>query len=511
MLEAWDRLKTLGERCRREGDRLIREDAWLLDCIHRSRFTAYGLQYRFDRIRTAEAYCRTVPIVSYEDIAPWIIRMTSGESDVLFPGLPVAFECTGGSTGGSKLIPYSEASLNDFRSALLPWLADLIARHALSAGSSYWAISPTTRSPVKVKSNIRVGLYDDEYLGPEAASAFADLSAVPLRIGAFSHVPDWQIATLYWLVRRRDLELISVWSPTFFSTLLDALDERSEELITLLQAGGTVSGHHLPPDRAACDRLRAYLSSRSSRALWPRLKLVSCWADASSKPYFESLKARLPHVAFQGKGLLSTEGIVTVPDEEGHPLLVSGSGFYEFRDPDSHVWRAHQLVVGKRYEVIMTTSGGLYRYRTMDCVEYEGQVHNRPILRFVGRLGKVSDMVGEKLTEEFVADCISDIPGFRILVPWRNPKPGYVLVIDKFACSHSDVTNRVEARLWRNPQYAHARGVGQLDRLSVFQASRPLEAYLQHAMKNGARLGDVKPPSLAGDTDWLDTLMESSR
>jgi hypothetical protein len=430
----------------------------------------------------------------------------------LFPGLPVAFECTGGSAGGSKLIPYSDASLNDFRSALLPWLADLIARHALSAGSSYWAISPTTRSPVKLKSNIRVGLCDDEYLGPEAASAFAELSAVPMYVQTIADVPEWQLATAYWLIRRDNLELISVWSPSFFSALLDVIEERADQLMALLLTGGTVGGHDLAPDHAACDRLGAYLLSRSTGVLWPHLKLVSCWADASSKPFFDALKARLPHAAFQGKGLLSTEGVVTVPDAEGRPLLVSGSGFYEFQDSNGRIWRAHQLVDGERYQVIMTTSGGLYRYRTGDCVVCQGHNVGVPVLRFTGRLGLVSDMVGEKLTEEFVADCMTDIPGFRMLVPWRNPKPGYVLVIDKFAYSHPDVLmNHLEERLWRNPQYAYAREVGQLDRLSVFLASRPLEAYLQHAVKNGARLGDVKPPSLAGDTDWLDTLMESSR
>ena len=490
---------------------MIREERWLFDCINRNRFTAYGRRYGFDRIRNVEDYCRSVPIVSYPDIAHWIARMASGEADVLFTGLPVAFECTGGSTGGGKLIPYSEASLYDFRSALLPWLADIIVRHRLSVGSAYWSISPATRSPVRLQSNIRVGLSDGEYLGREAVAVFAQLSAVPLQISTISHVPDWQVATLYWLIRRHDLELISVWSPTFFSTLLDALEQRVDELMALLVVGGTVGGHDMPPDCAARDRLKTYLVSRSSSALWPQLKLVSCWADASSKPFFDTLRARLPHAAFQGKGLLSTEGVVTVPDDDGHPLLVSSSGFYEFQDLKGCVWRTNQLMDGERYEVIMTTSGGFYRYRTGDCVVYEGQVGGLPVLRFTGRLGLVSDMVGEKLTEEFVASCMSDIPGFRMLIPSWNPKPSYVLVVDKFTNNQSELlTNCMEERLSRNPQYAYARQIGQLNHLSVFRASRPLEAYLDHAVKSGARLGDVKIPSLNRDTDWLNTLMELS-
>src|SRR6185312_14987455 len=174
---------------------------------------------------------------------------------------------------------------------------------------------------------------------------------------------------------------------------------------------------------------------------------------------------------------LSTEGIVTVPDEDGHPLLVSSSGFYEFRDRDGHVWGAHQLVVGERYEVIMTTSGGLYRYRTLDCVEYEGQVRGRPILRFAGRLGLVCDMVGEKLSDEFVETCMTDIRGFRMLIPSKNPTPSYVLVIDKADAQPAELLrSSVEERLSTNPQYAYARRIGQLNPLSVCQVSSPLEA-----------------------------------
>jgi hypothetical protein len=511
MRYSWKQFSELGEGGRRSTNKSMPQEAWLFDCLRRNRAAHYGLRYGFDRIRTVGDYRRSVPIVSYEDVAPWIGRMASGEADVLFVGLPLAFECTGGSTGGKKLIPYSEASLQDFRSAILPWLADAVARYRLSAGSAYWAISPATRPLAQLPSNIRVGMSDGEYLGSAAASAVADLSAVPLWVGSISHVPDWQIMTLYWLVRRDDLELISVWSPTFFSTLLDALEQRVDELTAILRDGGTVGGHEVPPDLAAYHRLSEYLVSLHSRALWPHLKLVSCWADASSTSFFDALKARLPHAAFQGKGLLSTEGVVTAPDRDGRPVLAVNSGFFEFEDGDGCVWCANQLADRERYEVIMTTSGGLYRYRTGDCVVCEGQVDGVPILRFTGRRGLVSDMVGEKLTEEFVARCMADIPGFRMLMPYKNPKPAYALVVDRCTNINSEqLANCIEKRLSGNPQYAYARDMGQLSRLSVHRVARPLEAYLDRAVKGGSRLGDVKLPSLCREADWLDTFMEVS-
>jgi hypothetical protein len=55
----------------------------------------------------------------------------------------ICFEETGGSTQGSKLIPYTQTSLQSFQSALWPWLDDLLlARPEIKQGSAYWSISP---------------------------------------------------------------------------------------------------------------------------------------------------------------------------------------------------------------------------------------------------------------------------------------------------------------------------------------------------------------------------------
>ena len=71
----------------------------------------------------------------------------------------------------------------------------------------------------------------------------------------------------------------------------------------------------------------------------------------------------------------------------------------------------HELIAGTQYEVVMTTSGGLYRYRTGDCVVCEGFADKLPVLRFSGRRGLTCDIVGEKLHESFVLSCLKDVRG----------------------------------------------------------------------------------------------------
>ncbi len=485
------------------------EDSWLLRCLAHNGRSEYGRTYGFHDIRSAREFRDRVPIATYESLEPLVFRIARGERDVLFDGAPVAFERTGGSTGGSKLIPYTANSLRDFRVALLPWLARVVQQYDLGGGCAYWSISPATRAPGTTPSGIRIGLPDGAYLGQDAIQRLLDVSAVPATVGEIEDVGLWQLMTLYWLIRRSDLELVSIWSPTFFLALLEAIPRRFPELEELLSAGARITGRRLPPDRAAARRLRAYVKDHDSRSLWPRLKLVSCWADGASTTFVEQLRDRLPQSHFEGKGLVATEGVVTVPHPGGCPVLAADSGFFEFLDSTGRQWFAWELESGQLYEVIVTTSGGLYRYRLGDQVLCEGFVGSQPRLRFVGRSGLVSDLVGEKLTENFVADCLEGIPGFRMLIPLRHPAPGYALVADaRLVDEPNSVIRLAEGRLSRNPQYSYARRIGQLQPLSIIQITDPLRAYMARAERQGIRVGDVKVAALRPETDWAATFLE---
>ena len=372
---------------------------WLASMLARNAHCAYLRGRSFDEL----------PVVSYDDLLPWLSRVWDGEADVLFAGRPVAYERTSGSSGASKLIPYSAEGLCDIQRAIAPW----IARHAVT-GSVYMSISPATRPPESV-GGVPVGLPD---------SAFVNVrSAVPPEVGLIADVAQWRSETLRYLNAARDLELISVWSPTFLLRLLDDIDDPV--------------------------------------ATWPRLRVVSCWASAASKPYAEELAARLPQARIEPKGLMSTECIVTIPGEDGRPVL-NPYGYFE---------------IDSNGEVIATTASGLYRYRTGDVVDSN--------LEFIGR-NIVSDLVGEKLSEPFVARCLHDVRGF--LAPDGN---GYLLVTE-FAVD----VDEIERRLCQNPQYAYARRLGQLAPLRLRSGS--FEAYAAARMERGARLGDVKPTAL-----WL--------
>lgn len=468
-----------------------RQGQWLKACIARNSNTEFGRQYAFGAIKSVGDFLRKVPLCEYKDLRPAIERIANGAPDVLFAGRPVAFERTGGSSGGAKLIPYTADSLLDFRRALLRWLHDAVRRYRLTAGTAYWALSPATRQAECTAGGVPIGLPDGAYFGSEAGELFASLSAVPVELAAETDVAAWQRETLYWLVRRHDLALVSVWSPSFFTALLDALPQHGGALLARLSLD----------DAPAADRLRRWLSTGDARLLWPDLRLISCWSDASSRPYFQRLRALLPQAAFQPKGLLSTEAVVTIPNEADRPVLAVDSGFYEFIDDDESVRCAWQLQQDECYEVVLTSAGGLYRYRTGDRVRCMGHADHLPVLRFVGRNGLASDLVGEKLTDEFVAGCLEGAPGFNVLLPKTDP-PGYLLVHQ--GDSSPDLES-IDAALCRNPQYAYARRMNQLRPLGELVVPDALERFTAHAVSSGRRLGDVKVPSLCLQDIWAET------
>ena len=197
---------------------------WLQRLLRRNAAAAY--LRAFGSPQNEVEFRARVPIVGYEDLLPWIERIKERQPDQLFAGVPIAFERTAGTTAGGKLIPYSTYGLQDFRYALLPWLVGIARRHGIE-GKVYLSISPATRKTEKA-AGIPIGLSDGAYLGEAAAAVLSKLTCVPFHVAGLSDVDAWRRETLKYLKAARDLELISVWSPTFLLRLLDELPDPGE-------------------------------------------------------------------------------------------------------------------------------------------------------------------------------------------------------------------------------------------------------------------------------------------
>mgnify|MGYP002635667332 FL=1 len=83
----------------------------LEELVHRAKNTEFGKDHDFDHINTYEDFSERVPISDYEGLRPYIDKVVSGESDILWPDKPLYFSKTSGTTSGVKYIPISKESM----------------------------------------------------------------------------------------------------------------------------------------------------------------------------------------------------------------------------------------------------------------------------------------------------------------------------------------------------------------------------------------------------------------
>lgn len=510
----------------------------LLRLLQRNADTVVGRRYRFDDIRSIADYQARVPLSTYADYQEAIERISRGERGVLTRDPVLLLEPTSGSTAATKYIPYTAALHAEFERALAVWIADLFTHDPrLMVGAAYWSISPVARDNQYTVGGIPIGFEDDRaYLGRMQQWLAEAILAVPSTVRLIHDMDTWRYVTLLALLRRRDLALISVWNPTFLTLLVRNLSAWGLRLVTDIAEGtltpptapapawSTTWAHCNRPDARRATEIYAALCTSNDPArlhtqLWPNLRLISCWADAQAAWYVPTLARSFPQAQIQGKGLIATEGFVSIPmiGQSGAALAVR-SHFFEFLPADDGAARlAHELETGGRYAVVLTTAGGLYRYQLHDLVEVSGWQDTCPLLRFVGRANGCVDRFGEKLHEQHVREALADLltryaitPDFVMLTCAEDgDQHAYTLLIEADDVPDhrlSLLARDLDAALATNYHYHYCRDLGQLAALRVCRVVDGHERYLATTMARGQRAGDIKPPLLPQGSGWCQLL-----
>ena len=469
--------------------------------------TAFGRTYGFGTVDSIQSYQTQVPIADYDAFTPWIERIAKGESGVLTAAPVRIFERTGGSTATNKLIPYTDGLLSDFSAATSPWFFNLYQSFPKLYGTrSYWSISPVARSRQKTEGGIPIGFEDDaEYFGALTRWGMRQMQAVPSGVAHLDSVENWRTQTLLALLRCQNLGLLSVWSPSFLVLLMQALEQNFSWYLEQMPARR----------RQEIEAGLARAGKFVGEALWPRLCFVSCWTQGASALFLPELVRFFPTTPFQGKGLLATEGVVSFPlcGIDGS-VLAARSHFFEFIDlahPQQRPVLAHELKKGGEYSPVLSTSGGLYRYHLKDVVSCRGHFEQLPLLRYEGKLDRVSDMCGEKINARQVEKALelalaqlNFVPHFALLAPALHPNPHYCLYVE---CNQPDevlqqLCSLVEKHLNTGHHYSYCRDLGQLSSMRWQRVKKGTQIFQETLLKAGLRAGDIKPTCLDARLVW---------
>jgi hypothetical protein len=478
------------------------QQALLANLINGLAQTEYGRAFQINANDDYAMFRAKAPLVGYDDLRDWIERQQREEGRVMVAEPVLFYEKTSGSSGPAKYIPYTRALRRSFNRMFAAWLYDLLARGPrLVTGKTFISISPAFRDEHETPRGVRIGLdTDTEYLNAGMQRLLKRFSVVPASIKQLNDPADFKRVLAAMLLAESNLEVVSIWNPSLLEVILDSIEANRETLIDDLQRGLVTCGKlEFRFARASRDRLdHLQQSSIDWPRVWPRLKLISCWTSAHASQSALRITKRFPGVYLQGKGLLATEAPMTIPLIEANGFVpLPGEVFYEFIDERGNLSRLHELESGREYEIVITQQGGLARYRIGDLVRVTRDYQSTPCLEFIGRSDAVCDLVGEKLNESFVQECLSKLlqpSRFQTLLPvmTERGRSQYVLVVDELSIDANSLATQLDAALCAAFHYRNARLLGQLDAVRVRVTANARDMYFDYFTGKGMKWGDIK-------------------
>ncbi|KAF8892912.1 GH3 auxin-responsive promoter-domain-containing protein [Infundibulicybe gibba] len=348
----------------------------------------------------------------------------------------------------------------------------------------------------------------------------------------------------------RTLDTFNTIFITAFSDLVRLIETRWEDLVRAIETGQI-------PDLEGLDGLRphiqAYLRPRPDRAeelrrigvnmgavgwlkqIWPNLTLVSGNATGG-------LSTVLPWVRNYVGPTVSVVQTVTYASSEagqigaaykpesGGDLYKIGSTdnvleYLDIEQPESaeYITQAWDLEVGKKYEVILTTRSGLWRYRLGDVLEIVGFApeDGSPLIRFWERRNAVMCVSAEFVSEAelhravgSIEDIVGRVMEFSVVIDdrWFPRRYGFLLELKSEPGPHSHAAPcRLQEYLFSTngtfAQFSSDSEVG-VPSVRVLAAGTFSEYRSWRVRVSGGGSGQIKVPTVVYNPEVRDWLVE---
>ena len=245
------------------------------------------------------------------------------------------------------------------------------------------------------------------------------------------------------------------------------------------------------------------------RRLWPNLTVMCGIGNASFRSAAQHIRTVAGDVPFDFSIYGASEGLVAAcyELESTDMQLLTDSCFYEFvpfDEPEERYLTLDQVEEGKKYEILITTQAGLYRYRLKDVIKIKGFRGKCPLISFVFRKGQLFNIAGEKFSEE---DARTTIEMFEkahgitvdhwIFYQDESVQPNrYALAIEGELNVDTDAAiDEIEDYIAQcNKRYGSQRAKCFIDRLVILQqAPGTHDAWAKKCIDRGASAAQIKP------------------
>ncbi|MDR3266067.1 MAG: GH3 auxin-responsive promoter family protein [Tannerella sp.] len=468
------------------------QEQQFLGVIKHAQNTEYGKKYHFGEIKDYNTFNERIPAVSYEELNHYIERMIQGEKDVLWRSAVKWYAKSSGTTNDrSKYIPVTKEIL-----------CNCHYKGGLDAILLYLRNNPQSRFFSK-KGLVLGGSHKPAAINSKSHSG--DLSAVLLQ----NTIP------LVNLIRVPSKKII----------LMDEWEAKIKAIIenTVNEDVGSISG--VPSWMLVL--LKAILEKTGKKNIsevWTHLE-VFFHGGVGFEPYrlqYESVigseKMRYMEIYNASEGFFGIQDDLT---EKSMLLMLDYGIFYEFIPTNSDSQKIiplEDVKVNENYEVIITTAGGLWRYRIGDTIRFTSVFPHKFII--TGRTKQFINVFGEELmidnSEKGIKKACEETnalvrsysaaPLFR-----KNTGTGlhqWIIEFEKKPASLDDFALRLDNSLQQlNSDYEAKRYKNiSLQRLEIIEARKDL--FFDWLKIHGKLGGQHKIPCLSNDRKIIDELIE---
>ena len=356
----------------------------LVELLEAAKHTEFGKTYHFEKIKSYEDFAKRVPLFDYESFTPYLEKNIKGKQQVFWPSDIKWFAKSSGTTAGrSKYIPVSDESLEECH-----------YKGGKDMVSLYVSNFPDTK--VFTGKSLTVGgALEKDLLHPKGIARAGDVSAVIMH-----NLPIWAQ-----FIRTPSLEtaLMSDWEAKIERMARETMDENVTSIagvptwtIVLLQ------------------RILEIKKASHILEVWPNLEVFFHGAVAFG-PYRNLFKELIPSDKMRYMETYNASegffGMQDQPDSDELLLLLDYGIFYEFiltEDLEKETPRVISLEgveVGKNYALLISTNGGLWRYKIGDTVKFTSVLPYR--FRISGRTKHFINAFGEEVIVENAEAAIS--------------------------------------------------------------------------------------------------------
>lgn len=378
------------------------QNRWRELLVAQARSTRYGEDHKFASIHHYKDFKQRVPVSDYEGIKAYIDRIKTGESDVLWPGLPRYFAKTSGTTSGVKYIPITKDSTpNHFGTAR----NTVFNYFHLSGRGEFFdgKVMFLSGSPTLEKLG---DIYVGRLSGISNHMVPAWLKGNQLPSYKVNCIEDWEgkVSRIVEETYTQDLRLlggIPPWVQMYFEKLLE------------------------------------YTGRSSVLEVFPNLSMF-VYGGVNYEPYRGKLELMLGKSIPSLETYPASEGFIAFQDTldfQGLLLNTNSGIFFEFI-PVEHFFESHpprlqleEVELGRQYALILNTNAGLWGYSIGDTVEFVSLSPYRIIVS--GRIKHFISAFGEHVIGkevecamlEALEKCGGSLVEFTV-APAVNPKEG---------------------------------------------------------------------------------------